>query len=977
MRFPFSPPSGVLSTRRWAPLWACAPILAVVLALVLGVPHITFATAPAGGGAFVAGQVAPSEVGRKSVLILSGLQYGLPVSDDVNAGAVAALKMKGISAGDIYLENLDLVRNSDPGWRAALASHLRAKLASTQVGVVIAANHEALQFLAQEGYELVPAHTPVLSMLSVDPNVTWRGPPFPTLNMSNRGDVLGTIRYGLDLFPGTQRLLVVVGADHEYALEERVVRAVAALGVRLEVETTEALSHEEMLQRVSSLPPDTLVLVESYFTDRTGRSFIPVEVAAEVGRRANAPVLGVYENHIRDGVIGGSVGVAAAIGRRAGELAFEFLSGARRFDTADVEAAVAPQPMFDWLQLQRWGVDPDKLPEDTLFLNRPRTLWSEYREAVIVAGSALLVLSVLLLALLVLNQRRKQVELTLRESDERLQRAQEYAHVGVCDWDLKSGAMHWSAESARLLGLAPETSVTGQEWRARVGTQDLARIDACIAEAIERGEAFEVEFQVRHDTGETRWLLAKGRAQYDENGQAVRVVGVNFDINERKQAELALLEYRQQLETMVSERTAELVYARDLAEEAARTKAAFLANMSHEIRTPLNAIIGLTHLLLCAELTPPQRDKARKIQVSGQHLLGVINDILDFSKIEARQMRLEQVEFDLDQVLHNALDLFASEAAEKGLKLVLERAPELPRGLVGDPLRLGQVLINLINNAIKFTDQGRVRVRVRLRSEQDEAVVLRFEVIDTGIGMTDEQQKRVFQSFQQADNSTTRKYGGTGLGLAISRHLAELMGGEIGVISAPGEGSTFWFTAHFRRGSGMLTQARPGGSEAGMAALRGFRALLVEDNEINQQVGLALLGRLGLEVDLAVDGAAALERVQQQRYDLVLMDMQMPVMDGLEATRRIRALPGMDEIPIIAMTANALAEDRQRCLEAGMSDHIAKPIAAAALAKTLTTWLQKRGVAPAEHVAASIPEPASGALSAPASQPATIPPARG
>ena len=948
MRFPFSPPSGVLSTRRWAPLWACAPILAVVLALVLGVPHITFATAPAGGGAFVAGQVAPSEVGRKSVLILSGLQYGLPVSDDVNAGAVAALKMKGISAGDIYLENLDLVRNSDPGWRAALASHLRAKLASTQVGVVIAANHEALQFLAQEGYELVPAHTPVLSMLSVDPNVTWRGPPFPTLNMSNRGDVLGTIRYGLDLFPGTQRLLVVVGADDEYALEERVVRAVAALGVRLEVETTEALSHEEMLQRVSSLPPDTLVLVESYFTDRTGRSFIPVEVAAEVGRRANAPVLGVYENHIRDGVIGGSVGVAAAIGRRAGELAFEFLSGARRFDTADVEAAVAPQPMFDWLQLQRWGVDPDKLPEDTLFLNRPRTLWSEYREAVIVAGSALLVLSVLLLALLVLNQRRKQVELTLRESDERLQRAQEYAHVGVCDWDLKSGAMHWSAESARLLGLAPETSVTGQEWRARVGTQDLARIDACIAEAIERGEAFEVEFQVRHDTGETRWLLAKGRAQYDENGQAVRVVGVNFDINERKQAELALLEYRQQLETMVSERTAELVYARDLAEEAARTKAAFLANMSHEIRTPLNAIAGMAHLIRRAGLDSQQMARFDKLEAASGHLLEIINDVLDLSKIEAGKLQLEPRNFALPALFENICSMLQARADSKRLTLKRELPPDID-WLNGDTTRLQQALLNYAGNALKFTDRGSVTLRAVVLAEEAHRLHLRFEVSDTGIGIEPAVVTRLFNAFEQADNSTTRKYGGTGLGLAITRKIAEAMGGEAGADSIPGQGSTFWFTAWLDKGQTPASSPRRDvdGLEFLLASRHGRRRiLLVEDEPINREIALMLLADAGLNAEAAEDGRQAVEMATATAYDLILMDIQMPHLDGFEATRRIRTLPGHAATPIVAMTANAFAEDRERCLASGMDAFIAKPIVPENFYQQLLTSLSRAPAVP-------------------------------
>ncbi|MBV2261942.1 MAG: PAS domain-containing protein [Thauera sp.] len=715
---------------------------------------------------------------RKGVLILSGTQYGLPVSDSLIAGAVDTLKDKGISANDLYVENLDIVRNDDPRWHATLAGLLRDKLARTELAFVIATNQEALQFLADQGDKFVPPDTPVLTTLRVKPELAWRGTPRPLLEVPSPIDVRGTLRHGLELFPRTRRLLVVAGPDRQYALDEQIDEALAELGRKLEVESTAALSHEDMLKRAAAPLPDTLVLIGTYFNDRTGRSFTPVEVAAEVGRLADAPVLGLYDAHVRQGLIGGSVVLPGAIGRRAAEIGFELLRGTRRLDAVDAEAPVRAQPMFDWAQLRRWGADPARLPDDALLLNRPRTLWNDYREAVIVAGAAFLMLSALLVALLALNRRRKQVELTLRSSDERLRRAQEYAHVGVWDTDLETRKSHWSAEAARLFGLGCAASTTGEEWRERVAVEDQARIDTRIAESIESGESFEVEFPVRLDTDKTRWLLAKGRAQYDGAGQAVRLLGVTFDIDERKRAELALLEYRQRLEERVERRTAELVQARDLAEEATRAKSDFLANMSHEIRTPMNAIIGLTHLLLGTPLTPQQLDQARKIQLSSQHLLGVINDILDFSKIEADKMSLEHVEFDLEQVLREALDLLAGKAAEKGLELALELAPELPTRLVGDPLRLGQVLINFANNAVKFTERGSVRIRALLQADLGDTLLLRFEVSDTGIGVEPEQQARLFQSFQQADSSTTRKYGGTGLGLAICRRLAELMGGR-------------------------------------------------------------------------------------------------------------------------------------------------------------------------------------------------------
>ncbi len=523
--------------------------------------------------------------------------------------------------------------------------------------------------------------------------------------------------------------------------------------------------------------------------------------------------------------------------------------------------------------------------------------------------------------------------------------------------------------------------------------------------------------------------------------------------------------------------------SKEMAEENARAKADFLANMSHEIRTPMNAVIGMTHLVLKTGLTPRQLDYVQKIQTSSQHLLGIINDILDFSKLEADKMSVERVNFDLDQMLDNVAGLFATKTDSKGLELVMDVGQDVPRDLIGDPLRIGQVLINYANNAVKFTEKGTITIRVALKQEQADELLLRFSVQDTGIGISPEQCALLFQSFQQADSSTTRKYGGTGLGLVISKRLAELMGGQVGVDSEPGRGSTFWFTARLGRGaeqprrwlaqpdlqgrrilvvddndparevmgemlrsmgfavsavaSGPLALAElsraaaadqpyevvfldwkmPGmdgvtvarkiatlplprrplvlmvtaydrgelidlsedvgisdvlvkpvtpsvlfdtvmrllgadlsefpplpSSERGLQTdttpLLGARALLVEDNEINQEVAIELLRELGLWVDLAPDGAVALERVQQNAYDVVLMDMQMPVMDGLTATRQIRQLSWLQELPILAMTANAMTGDRERCLEAGMNDYIAKPIDPQDLAAKLLRWVK-------------------------------------
>ncbi len=523
----------------------------------------------------------------------------------------------------------------------------------------------------------------------------------------------------------------------------------------------------------------------------------------------------------------------------------------------------------------------------------------------------------------------KNSELEIEASRKLFQIAIEGNGDGLWDWNIAKNHVSFSKEWKAMFGFEDnEIGNDLSEWSKRVHKDDLATVQKDISDYLSgKSDKYINSHRVLCKNGNFIWVLDRGIAiEWDSSGKPTRMVGTHSDITESKKLEESLIK------------------ARDDAESANRAKSSFLANMSHEIRTPLNGIIGLIDLTLGTILNETQKDYLSKAKTSSKALLNILNDILDYSKVEAGKIELENNPFSIKKTVQTVCDLFQYQAEEKHLKLTCNINNDIPNNLKGDTLRLSQILNNLVGNAIKFTDYGKVELDVSINNKLDNIIELKFEVKDSGIGIEQEKLQRLFQPFSQADNSHTRKYGGTGLGLVISQRLANLFGGKLSVKSEKGIGSNFYFTAKFE----ILPMSTVDNSELNnddeVGSIEGIKVLLVEDNDINLIVASKNLQKFGVIYETAKNGAEATELIELKggdKFDLILMDIQMPIMDGYTATQHIRKLYSKNLLPIIAMSAAVMKEDREEAFRVGMNDHISKPFKAIDLKKMIYKWSKK------------------------------------
>ncbi len=991
------------------------------------------------------GQAAFAQAQTHSILLIHSYHSGMPWTDAQQKGFTDTLHNSGLDI-ELYIEYLDSLRYRDQ--KQVMREHLRrtllSKFSDHPIEIIAVTDNNALDFILDERPELAP-DVPVVfcGINGLSPDI--RNQYVNITGVAEEAAFKETLEVMEQLLPG--RRILVLGersptfsgnfASLQKANERRTKPS------KLELFDDPILSHIEA--RVRHAGPDTSIFLLNRPVDDDGETINSATAVSAISAASSQPVFSVWDYMFGHGIVGGKLTSGEAHGEIAARQIIRILNG-EAADTIPIEWESANRYLFDYTQLQRFGLQGKPLPEGSVVINRPESFYEHNRDKVFMVSGVILLLLLFGIRLLILNKslkenrnlldsiinnipvmvflkrasdlsfvlfnragetllghprnellgrsdydffpkeqadffvdkdrqvlsqqdvvdipeepietqngtrilhtkklalrnkqdepiyllgiseditERKQVEEALKKSEALLKASQHLAKVGGWEFDVKTSESVWSDELYRIHEQPIESGIDHiQESLKCYRPQDRVIVSEAFKNVCEKGEAYDLEFPFTTFKGNHLWIRTAAQPVY-EDGAIVRVVGNIIDITERRRAQEELVRYKDHLEETIQLRTNELRQARDAAEAANKAKSVFLANMSHELRTPLNAILGLSQLMRRdTSLSSPQLETLEIINHSGEHLLKLINDVLEIAKIEAGKLQLEITTFDLHTMAHDMADMMRLRAQQKGLRLELDQSSQFPRYIKGDEAHLRQILVNLLGNAVKFTTEGGITLRLGVKPNKPLHLVI--EVEDTGPGITEEDQKQLFKPFVQLTEGLAQ--GGTGLGLTIVRQFVELMKGRLSLESVPGKGSLFRVELPFEAADEAEILQFVSTSPREVAGLAPgqppHRILIAEDQRDNQLLLSKLMTDIGQVVRIAEDGKQCVELFQSWRPDLIWMDWRMPLMDGAEAARSIRRLHGGDKVKIIAVTASAFKEELSKLQVSGMDDYVSKP----------------------------------------------------
>lgn len=676
-------------------------------------------------------------------------------------------------------------------------------------------------------------------------------------------------------------------------------------------------TYDQLFGRLQALPIPGPLFLNSVTRDVAGRHLNSREFLARLKAVFAGPIFTVQRNSIGHGALGGKIVSHFEQGREAAGLVSKILSGVAS-DTLRVITRSPNVYMFDYNELKRLNIDVADLPSESQIIGAPDSFIEKYGRWIAPAIILIALQSAFILLLFFNMRERRMAEGSLHESEARFRAFFDNSPSVMYIKNRDQKLSYVNAQYLAQYGVAAE-DVIGKRGGSRLTDAQKDAVEKLDRTVMEQRTTARNTVAIESEQGEIRQFYITKFPVYGAQGEITGIGGINTDVTELHEREEELRDAKAQAEKAAA-----------VADAANRTKSSFLATMSHEIRTPMNGVLGTADLLARTSLTPDQREFVDIMKESGKSLLDLLNDILDLSKIEAGSVQLDEQEFSIIEMLHSTNSLWARIAEDKGLSFSVDHQFEAGAVILSDRNRLRQVINNLVGNAIKFTDTGHIKVSASESVLDEQTTRLRFEVSDTGIGISEEQKARIFEPFTQADSSTTRKFGGTGLGLAICKNLAGLLGGEIGVDSCEGDGTTFWFTITAKRGAAKqaegaaIADALPSTTNQNDRLLH---ILIAEDNKLNQQIISWMLGPLNCQFDIVENGREAIAAAIRSTYDLILMDVQMPEVDGVAAAREIHTIESPNkDIPIIALTANAMQGDRDKYLKEGMTDYVSKPI---------------------------------------------------